>query len=1100
MNPDRWQQIDDLLVRTLELAPDERSGFLAAQTRGDSDLRREVRSLLEASEREDAFIDQPALGGVARLLPAEDEDPGTLVGKRLGPYRVEAVIATGGMGAVCLGVRDDDAFTMRVAIKLVRRGAGGSSGDWHAERLRRFHLERQVLAELEHPSIARLIDGGTDEDGRPYLVMEHVDGVPVDAYCERAGLDLHERLRLFVSVCRAVQHAHQRLIIHRDLKPSNILVTPDGRPKLLDFGLAKMLNPHRAALRSAHTQAGQFMGTVAYAAPEQVAGSAREQDVRTDVYALGMILYRLVAGRHAYPIDGSMSDVLDRITRVMPGPPSGINPRVGRELDTIVLKALAKDRDRRYQSAAELGDDVERLLAGEPVLARGTSRWYLVRKAAARHRLALSTVAGVVMLIVVFAGVMTWQAASLADRSAALASALRTSNIERARTLGANGSVTEAEQILWDELLASIPGDPTPANLTTGDRNAYWALRELYSREPCRWSTRMGWKPNSYLRFSPGGDRALLWREGEPARLVDTRTNAAIAELQPDAWRPSAACFSPDADAAWFITPDGTLSRWRFADTRAEPILETGLRSPEGLRAAPDGRLLVCAGTELAVIDPASARVDLRIPVPTARVRDAAMTPDGSVIAAAADDGHVRLYDAHTGDLLDTLLDPERWTSILAFSPDGRYLATDVNGADVAIIDMATRAVAARLTDTAGWISSLRFHPERTDPPILLASSIDKSAYAWEIPSGRLVRRFGGHDSPLYDAAFSPPGDTVVTLGNGVVRAWDLEPGGDVTRWREPGTVFDAKFTPDGRRLVTASGDRRNVVTVRDAADGRVERVLPGHDGAVTSLALTPDGLTAVTGSYDGTVREWSLDPGEREPDARVIVPHDSAWHVINCVDLSPDGALVAASSDDGMVRIWRRSDGSLVEAIRGGSERVPSVRFSPDGRWVAMAVTRTNELVLHDRRDGREITLPGHTQTARIVRFSPDGELLASAGDDLMIRLWSMKPGHVGRLERELAGHRADVFALAFSPDGTLLASSGRGGDVKLWDVPTGRCLVTFHPHDDMVFTLAFSPDGRTLVSAGRDGAIALCRLDYYDAHLAGNLGLHLAEPQHAD
>jgi len=1093
VNPERWRQIDDLLVRALEHDPADRSGFLASCTPDDSDLRCEVRSLLDASERPAPFLDRPALGGVASLLPGESEDPATLIGRRLGPYRVESVLATGGMGAVCLGVRDDDAFTMRVAIKLVRCGVGGSSGDWHAERLRRFHLERQVLAELEHPAIARLIDGGTDDDGRPFLVMEYVDGQALDAYCDRAGLTQPERLRLFVAVCRAVQHAHQRLIIHRDLKPSNILVTPDGRPKLLDFGLAKMLDPHRAALRSPHTQAGQFMGTIAYAAPEQVAGSAPEQDVRTDVYALGMILYRLAAGRHAYSLDGSMSDVLDRITRVMPEPPSTTNPRVGHELDTIVMKAIAKDRDRRYQSAAELADDVERLLAGEPVLARGTSRWYLLRKTAARHRVTLSTIAGVVTLIIAFAAVMTWQAARLADRSAQLESALRTTNIELARTLGASGSITEAEQILWDELLATIPGEPTPDNLATGDRSAYWALWTLYATEPCRWSTRIENADASFVRMTPDGRRIMIWNEHTPPRVLDTRTGATVASLAADLWPTRLATLSPRGDEAWYIDPDGVLHRWQLHDEHAHPVFESVFPAAGSLTPTPDGRLLITNTDEFALVDPEHAHVDLRVPVPHAGLRGAALDPAGRVIAVAATDGHLRLFDAHTGELTARLLEPERWTSILAFSPDGRYVATDVNGADIAVVELSTREVVARMHDASGWISSLCFHATSDDTLLLLASSIDKSAYVWEVPSGRLVRRYAGHDAPLYDAAFTPDADRIITLGNGIVRCWDLAPEGEITRWRDPDTIFDAAFSPDGAHLITTSGDRRNVVTMRDVATGCTELSLPGHTGAVTTVALTPDGCSAVTGSYDGSVREWRLDP-DTPPAAqgRVIAPRGDAWKVINSVDLSPDAELVAAGADDGTVRLWRLSDRSLVQTIHAGADRVPSVRFSPDGTWIAMAVARENIVRLHNLRDNRDIVLPAHAQTARIVRFTPTGNLLASAGDDLVIRLWSMKPGHVGHLERELTGSRTDIFALAFSPDGATLASSGRGGDIKLWDVPTGRCLATLHEHTDMVFTLAFTPDGRTLVSAGRDGTIVLRRLDYYDDHLAGNLAAH--------
>ncbi|GJM18960.1 MAG: hypothetical protein DHS20C14_11730 [Phycisphaeraceae bacterium] len=1029
------------------------------------------------------------MGGVAGLLGADDEDPRELIGRRLGAYRIEGVIASGGMGAVCLGIRDDDAFTMRVAIKLVRAGAGGSSGDWHDERLRRFDLERQVLAELEHPSIARLIDGGTCECGRPYLVMEHVDGLAIDAHCDRAKLSMTQRLRLFVRVCRAVQHAHQRLIIHRDLKPSNILVTPEGDPKLLDFGLAKLLDTHRAALRSAHTQAGQFMGTIAYAAPEQVSGSARDQDARTDVYALGMILYRLIAGRSAYTTDGSMSEVLDRITRVVPPQPSSVNPRVGRELDTIVMKTLAKDRDARYQSAVELGDDVERLLAGKPVRARGAGRWYVLRKAAWRHRVGVGTVAGLLVLALGVAVTMSAQAARLADREVELVAALRASNIERARTLGATGSTLEAEQVLWSELLASLEGAPVRDRLADGDPSAYWALWELYARDPCRWTTPAPGASDAPARLSSDGACVLVRTGDGPSTLFRARTGEAVGVVPARAGEVGAACVVDANSVVWYATPSGEIVRWQPGGTDGVIVARTGLDEPTGLCLGPSHQVLVWSDSQAAIVSLDAPERVRRIDIETARIRNLAMSPDGWILAVAADDGYLRLYDADTATLAAKLLEPERWTSQLAFSPGGRYLATDVNGADVVVVDVRTRAVVARLTDASGWIATLQFHPDRTEPALLLASSADKSAYIWEAPSGRLVRRLAGHATPLYDAVFDPVAGRVVTLGGDAIRAWDLDTDTGVTRWADPDTVFDAKFTPDGKRILTSSGDRRNVITVRDARTGRVERVLSGHAGAVTTLAISPDGRSVVSGSFDGSIRAWDLGASGAEPtDGRQIAANNPEPAVVNSVDISPDGALIAWASDDGRVRVHRVADGVLVEDIHAGPNRVPSVGFSPDGRWLAMAVARTNVVLLRDLRTGENRTIPAHAQTIRVVAFSPDGSVLASAGDDLAIRLWDLRPGRVGSLERALAGHRADVFALAFAPDGTMLASAGRDGDVKLWDAVSGRCLATLDAHNDMIFTLAFSPDGRTLVSAGRDQTNALWRLDAFDEHFAGN------------
>jgi eukaryotic-like serine/threonine-protein kinase len=387
----RWQQIDDLFAAALERPPAERLSFLKEASRGDAELYGEVSALLASEAEAERVLGESATAFAAPLLPglraglaATDAEP-LPPDQRIGPYRLLEEIGRGGMGAVYRAERADGEFEQRVALKLVKRGMDTD------EILRRFRHERQILASLEHPHIARLLDGGAAEDGRPYLVMELVAGEPIDAYCERKQLGIEARLRLFRTVCEAVQYAHQNLIVHRDIKPSNILVSEPaaaeagGTPKLLDFGIAKLLAEDPSA-STPHTRTGVRMLTPDYASPEQMRGAA--VTTASDVYGLGVLLHLLLTGRRP---DGaarpSTLAIAERLRRRLRG-----------DLDTIVLKAMEADPALRYPSAGALADDVRRHLDGLPIEAHAAGTAYRAAKFVRRHRVTVAATAAFLLL------------------------------------------------------------------------------------------------------------------------------------------------------------------------------------------------------------------------------------------------------------------------------------------------------------------------------------------------------------------------------------------------------------------------------------------------------------------------------------------------------------------------------------------------------------------------------------------------------------------------------------------------------------------------------------------------------------------------------
>ncbi|MCC6317181.1 MAG: serine/threonine protein kinase [Gemmatimonadaceae bacterium] len=561
MDRERWARIEALVDEALDRPASERPAFLDAACDGDFALREDVASLIDQLEADPDFLEHSVL---------RRDDPGSPLpaGERIGPWVLQRLLGRGGMGEVYLAVRDLDGSTQRVAIKVIRRGMDTD------DVVHRFRLERRILSQLNHPNVAQLLDAGITADGRPWFAMEFVDGVPLTTYCDDRRLGVSERLRLFLQICAAVDHAHQRLVVHRDLKPRNILVTPAGAPMLLDFGIGKVLDAGATFGSAIETRADVRLLTPEYAAPEQLTGAV--VTTATDVYALGVILHEILVGEHPYVVPGMSRQQLEasvlatppetasarartsRVANARSTDPAGLARRLAGDLDTIILMALRKEPERRYPSASALAADISRHLDGLPVSARPDTAGYRVRKFIGRNRGAVIAGAAIVFALIGIAATSVIQSRRVA------AEALRTAQ-ERDKALEVRGFLMEMF-------------GATGADQAVGDTVSVRALldrqRALVDRA---YAGRDAVKADMLDALADGYDRLGLYADAEPMarRALELRERLLPAD-------------HPDVAASLNLL--GWILHERGASTTALPLLARAerLRRADSARAPAD--------------------------------------------------------------------------------------------------------------------------------------------------------------------------------------------------------------------------------------------------------------------------------------------------------------------------------------------------------------------------------------------------------------------------------------------------------------------------------------------------------------------------------
>jgi WD40 repeat protein len=974
---------------------------------------------------------------------------------RVGGYRLIRVVGEGGFGVVYLAEQLEPVKRL-VALKIIKLGMDTR------QVVGRFQAERQALALMDHPGIARVFDAGATETGRPYFVMEFVEGVPITRYADQQRLSIAERLELFMKVCDAVQHAHQKGVIHRDLKPSNILVAAQqgqATPKIIDFGLAKATHAELTD-KSLITQFQQLIGTPAYMSPEQVEWGAVDVDTRSDIYSLGVLLYELLTGTTPFDtrelLRGGMAETARRIREQDPPRPSArlrsansaelaavarrrhVSPeklpgQVQGDLDCIVMKALEKNRMRRYETANALALDIRRHLSSEPVRARPPTALYQFQKLVGRNKLVFASAAAVVAALAIGLGI-----ASVALVKERLARQLASNRAEESRqrlvrlnVATGNKLVDEGDDfnaLLWFvEALRLDEGDAARSDVHRR------RIGSILRRAPQL--THLWWHEDGVLsvQFSPDGQRVASASWDRTARIWDARTGLLAAPIFRNDTRLQDVRFTLDGRRILTMDVDGRVRLWDA---------QTG---------QPFGPAL-----------------------PTAAHWEALdLSRDGRWFLAGVTNG-VQLFDATNGAALGPVIPMSNIIHVLRFSPDGRSALAGGEKEVARILEMPSGRTRWKLAGTAG-LQAAGFSPDARR----VATVTLRELLVWDTSTGELAWPATRPGGDLMACQFSPDSQWLgVASWNRFARLFDAATGVPVgVPMRHPNPVSDCPFSPDGRWLMTASRDGTARVW-RPQTGEPLSPPLP-HASGVFAVGFAPDSARLVTSSQDHSVRVWDLCTNAA---ARLSLRHPQP---VRRVQFSPEGTRLLTVADDTEARIWDAQSGALLVRLPH-QHRVVAASFSHDGQRVVTG-TSGGSVSLWDARRAVEL-IPTLQLSNGIseVAFSPDGQRFLTAGGE-RARVWSALTGEA---VTAWLTHSNSILHAAFSPDGRRVVTAGLDSIAQIWDAQTGAPVCPPMKHPSRVAWAAFSPEGRRVVTACDDPQEVPRFAQVWDAETGHSLG----------